>query len=137
MRLLDYLKNTVLYPTNPPASTSLSTKEAYMILENDRRRRIVEYLAHVDRDEVALRKVADHLAEGDDDRDSAYISCIQVQFPKLHETGLVDYDDRAKVAVIRPELYTLYNAHKAFRANLDAPSSASPNSKSLFILFPD
>ena len=137
MRLLDYLEHTVLHPKRQPASTSLTAEEAYMILGNDRRRRIIEYLAHVDSDEVTLRKVANHLAEGDDDRESAYISCIQVQFPKLHEAGLVDYDDRAKVAVVRPELYTLYEAHQALNATLEAPSSSSVSVKSFFGLFPD
>lgn len=107
-----------MQPYNRTDSTALPPGDAYTMLSNDRRRQIIEYLAQIDSRNITVRDIASYLSDKGDDRSAAYISCIQVQCPKMHEFGLIEYDERSKVVRVNSELLALYEAQQSFEAAL-------------------
>lgn len=89
---------------------TLAAAEAYDVLQNDRRRRVLERLG----EEVGgarLDDLADGLATTEADespppdglRESVYNSLHQTHLPKLEGLGLVTYDRERKTVSLRPQ----------------------------------
>jgi len=83
----------------------LDEQRLYDVLSNERRRVCVRRLCERET-AVPVQRLADELAEvvadGDQDEDggfrrSVYISLVQTHLPKLHQYGVVEYDDEQKV----------------------------------------
>lgn len=92
----------------PPAKTDTPTLDlACTLLKNDRRRRVIQYLAATDPDAWhELGDLTDRLAAtehpadpvGSDERKAVYVSLYQTHLPKLDGAGVVVFDsDRTKV----------------------------------------
>ncbi|WP_224268528.1 DUF7344 domain-containing protein [Haloprofundus salinisoli] len=110
MHLLKHLIS-VLRPSNHTSSAttpSVSPSEAYALLANERRRVIIAYLADMDMSTTDAGEIADYLSSIGDDRTPAYISCIQVQLPRMAKAGLIDYDERQKTVRPLAPLDTVY-----------------------------
>jgi hypothetical protein len=120
MQLLDRIRNTIEPQSNQSAS-EIDPAYAYELLANERRRRVIEFLADFEPGtEVDVRDVADAISQGED-RNRTYISLIQSHLTKYHNDGegLVEYNERAKTLTIKPELHAVYRAHEAFVNKLD------------------
>lgn len=119
MQLLDRLRDRIDTKSDRSTST-LPPSDAYSLLQNDRRRLIITYLAGFDIGaEIECSAVADHLETIGDDRQAAYISLIQQQSSRLATSGLVTYDDRKKTLTIHKELQDVHDAHLAVENVLD------------------
>jgi hypothetical protein len=88
----------------------LPETDIHDILRNDRRRNVIKCLQDRGRG-VALRDLAEHIAEIETNespppsniRDSVYVSLHQTHLPKLDDAGIVDYDsDRKTISLRRP-----------------------------------
>jgi hypothetical protein len=120
MQLLKRIRNTIDPQPNKPAS-EIDPAYAYDLLANERRRRVIEFLADFEPGtEVDVRDVADAISQGGD-RNAIYISLIQSHLIKYDNDNdcLIEYDERAKTITIRPELHAVYRAHEAFANKLD------------------
>lgn len=109
MRLLNRLMNVVSRQDNQPAST-ISPREVYELLRNERRRHIIEYLATMESTTTDAGEIADYLAENGESRDAAYVACIQSHLPRM--TSIIEYDDRGKEVTPRPALYSVYQIQR-------------------------
>ncbi len=118
MSLLDRLRDAVSEPQNEPASASIPPSEAFSLLQNERRRHIIRFLAETDSDEVAVADIADHLSGLGEDRTAAYVACIQQHCPRMSQS-VIEYDEQAKVVVVRPELYAVADVLEAVETTLD------------------
>ncbi|GAA0678857.1 hypothetical protein ACFQDG_01150 [Natronoarchaeum mannanilyticum] len=119
MSLLDRLQEAVSQqPQDEPASASIPRTEVYSLLQNERRRHIIRYLAEHDDDEVAVSEIADHLAELGDDRTNCYVSAIQQHCPRM-SPSVVEFDEQSKSVRIRPELYVVADVMEAVEETLD------------------
>ncbi|WP_438266581.1 DUF7344 domain-containing protein [Haloarchaeobius litoreus] len=122
MRLLDRIRDTVSQQTDTPATTSINPEDAYRALSNERRRRVIEFLAESDvGDDVPVGTLADRLSDGTN-RTACYVALVQNHMCVLSTDdgiGVVDYDCQAKIATVRPELFSLHRAHTAFESKLD------------------
>lgn len=119
MELLNRLRDRLETTQEETASTPISTDDAYSVLANERRRRIIEYLVTTDTgDTVEVREIVSHLVNIGEDRNAAYVSAIQSHCPRLAESQLVDYDARAKTVTVLPALHRLYEAHEDFQGTL-------------------
>ena len=84
-------------------SGSLAESEVFHILGNDRRRAIVQLLAH-ESGQVDVSDVATEIAETESDSTpvpnnlykSVYVSLQQTHLPQLEEDGVIEYDSEAK-----------------------------------------
>lgn len=82
----------------------LDRSEIHDVLRNDRRRMVLEQLATAGGRET-LRELSERIAERETDetpaprdvRRSVYVSLQQTHLPKLHDLGIIDYDDSAQV----------------------------------------
>lgn len=117
MRLLDRFREKVSQPQNTSASANIPPSEAYSLLQNERRRHIIRYLAEHDDDEVAVADIADHLASLGDDRTNCYISAIQQHCPRM-TPSIVEFDEQSKSVRIRPELYVVADVMEAVEETL-------------------
>jgi len=117
MRLLERLKDAVSTPETQRTSTTIPPSEVYSLLQNERRRHIIRYLAEIESDEVAVSDIADHLAELGDDRTNCYVSCIQQHCPRM-SPSVVEFNEQAKTVRILPELYAVADAMKAVEETL-------------------
>lgn len=120
MQLLDRLRDRIDTQPDRPASATIPTNDAYSILDNERRRHIVEFLATHDDETIPLRDIADFLAEAmDDDRQTCYVSVLQQHAPRMECAGVVTHDNQAQELHVHASLYSVYTAHKAFQNELD------------------
>jgi len=121
MQLLERLRERVTRTESAePASTSIPPKVMYEVMQNERRRRIVEYLALTDSDEVAVGDIADYMASeyAGEKRNKAYISAIQNHAPVLDEVGLADYKRNRKILCPEPALTAVWQAHQQVKEEL-------------------
>jgi len=95
----------------------LSVDTVFELLKNERRRRILEYLRDQD-DETTLDRLAEHIAARENDTDEfhlssdqrkrVYIALYQSHLPKLHDTGIIDYDQRSGSVRLLDTAHQLY-----------------------------
>ncbi|MFC4358994.1 hypothetical protein ACFO0N_13680 [Halobium salinum] len=105
-------------PDEPRANTDppdpITRDEAFDLLANGRRRRVVELLCEAD-GEVALSTVAERLAAAETDSQedadgrykSVYVSLQQTHLPKLENAGILDYDEDGRSVTAGPALSEL------------------------------
>lgn len=97
MQLLKRLKTTVSPLRNRSARTTISTDQAYSILNNERRRMVIRYLADIE-DTVSTRELSHHIAEVEEaSRQTVYISLYQNHLGRLSDAGVIEYDAREGV----------------------------------------
>lgn len=90
------------------SGNSLSETTIHSILQNERRRYVLEYLWEHER-QTCLRDVVEWMAaiEADESpppknvRNSVYVSLHQTHLPKLDNAGIIDYDKDRKTIVLR------------------------------------
>jgi hypothetical protein len=99
-------------PNIPPA-------KIYRVLQNERRRLIVEYMAEMEGCECDAAELANHLESLGEKRQHAYISLIQQHLPTLDQYNCVAYDSDRKTVETKQSLETVYRAHTAVREELD------------------
>ncbi len=104
----------------------LSKDEMFHILQNERRRRVLEFISNCD-GPVEMRDVAEQVAAWEhdttvqaltsDERQRVYIALYQSHLPKLDDVGLIDYnqsrgiiDPRETVEQVEPYLNTAESA---------------------------
>lgn len=92
--------------TSEPPTTSLSNDTLFHLLENKRRRIVIQQLYRSDEPKLSAHDLAEAVAEqeGTSQR-SCYISLIQNHLQKLDDEGVVEYDHDAKVA--KPTSYDI------------------------------
>jgi len=89
---------------------SLSETTIHSLLQNERRRYVLEYLREHEQ-QTCLRDVVEWIAaiEADESpsatnvRNSVYVSLHQTHLPTLDEAGIIDYDKSRKTIVLREE----------------------------------
>lgn len=118
MQLLDRLRDRIDTPSNRPATATIPPSDCYSLFANERRRLIIEFLATIDTTETDAATIADHLAELGDDRNSAYISCIQQHLPRMAKSGVIEFSESKDVTVC-PELQAVWEAHQAVEKTLE------------------
>lgn len=95
-----------------PDSRLLPKDELFHLLQNERRRRALQYLRGRSEDVVDMRDMAERIAALENDvdpvqltsaqRKRVYVGLYQCHLPKLDEAGVVDYDkDRGTVTQTR------------------------------------
>jgi|GEM_PF-1825894 hypothetical protein len=123
MRLIKTLKNAVLNRSKTTSTTpSIDPDYAYMLLSNERRRCVIEFLAGFDvGEQVSAGSIADHMSGQGRDRKCCYVSLIQAHLIKFDNNGdgVIDYDKRGKVVTVREELHVLQNAHTCVQSVID------------------
>lgn len=100
------------------ASADIPPSHVYSILQNERRRHIVQFLVTMDGRKTDAGEIADYKAELGEDRQHAYISAIQQHLPRLARSGMVDYDQNRKTVTALPVLKTVWEAHRAVEEKL-------------------
>lgn len=90
--------------------TSLGLDEVFELLKNQRRRRVLRYLAEADDDRSTLSDLAEHVAGLENDVDPAllnstqrkrtYVALYQTHLPKLDSYGVIDYDQNRGTVVL-------------------------------------
>lgn len=122
MSLLDRIRDTVSQETDNPATTPINPEDGYRVLSNERRRRVVGFLAESEvGDDVPVGTLADRLSDGTN-RTACYVALTQSHICVLSiddGIGAVDYDRQSKVVTVRPELMVLHQAAVAFEDELD------------------
>lgn len=89
----------------------LPVDEIFHILQNERRRMVLEYLQEAD-DSVRMRDVAEQVAAWEngttveelssDERQRVYIPLYQSHLPKLDKAGIIDYQQNRGIVERRP-----------------------------------
>ncbi|MFC4439727.1 MULTISPECIES: DUF7344 domain-containing protein [Natrialbaceae] len=89
----------------------LPVDEIFHILQNERRRMVLEYLQETD-DSVRMRDVAEQVAAWENDttveelssdqRQRVYIPLYQSHLPKLDKAGIIDYQQNRGIVERRP-----------------------------------
>lgn len=107
----------------------LPVDEIFHILQNERRRMVLEYLQEAD-DAVRMRDVAEQVAAWENDttveeltsdqRQRVYIPLYQSHLPKLDKAGIIDYQQNRGVVERRPLARQL-----DYYLNADSNTSAS------------
>jgi len=120
MQLLDRLRESVTRRESTEPANSTSPAEAYDILQNERRRRIVSFLATTDSSEVSVATLADHMADEypGETRNKAYISSIQNHLPAMAKAGLIEYASDRKTISPQPALIDVWSAHQQVQEEL-------------------
>ncbi|WP_178915584.1 hypothetical protein [Natronomonas gomsonensis] len=120
MQLLNAIREQFDTTDAESDSPNLPPTVVYELLNNERRRRIIEYLVQYDvGEEVACSDVADHLSTLGDDRTCAYVSLTQQHAGRLDACGACAYNDREKTLRVRSEIHAVYAAHEAVEQTLD------------------
>ncbi|WP_306054410.1 DUF7344 domain-containing protein [Natronococcus wangiae] len=100
-------------PADEQESTEeeLPVDEIFHILQNERRRMVLEYLQGMD-DSVRMRDVAEQVAAWENDttveelssdqRQRVYIPLYQSHLPKLDKAGIIDYQQNRGIVERRP-----------------------------------
>ena len=84
-------------------AADLDPVEIHEVLSNERRQLVLEFLGEAD-GPLSARELSEKIAAVETDesppptniRQSAYVSLHQTHLPKLHDLGIVDYDQSAK-----------------------------------------
>lgn len=109
--MLTELRNLLFEREHNPASPSMSPADCYSLLQNERRRHLITYLATVNR-EVSAREISEHLADIENvDRQTLYISLIQNHLPKCADYGVLTFSQR-KMVQPTPECKVLHRIDK-------------------------
>lgn len=95
----------------PESPEKLPSETVFTLLQNQRRRYVLDYLRDADRP-VELRELSERIAARETgkrvdevtyrERKRAYTSLYQAHLPKLAEAGVVDYDRRSGVVSLAP-----------------------------------
>ena len=95
----------------PDSPVTLPQETVFTLLQNERRRYVLEYLDSTD-GPVEIRDLSEHVAARENDqavsevtyqeRKRVYTSLYQIHLPKLADAGVVDYDRRAGVVSLAP-----------------------------------
>jgi DNA-binding transcriptional ArsR family regulator len=117
MSLLNALKNR--FDTTEDTTANIPPSDIYAILKNERRRRIIDYLADTDGDESSASDIADHLATMGDERKTAYVSVSQQHLSRMEKSGLIEYNERSKEIRVREELAVVAEVHQVVEEKLD------------------
>ena len=106
-------------PINDHQRTDLTLDEVCHLLQSQRRRDLLRYLADHD-GPVPLSDVAEQIAATENDIDSdqltseqrkrVYISLYQTHIPQLEDAGIVEYDSGDSTVVGRPPAQHLHEA---------------------------
>jgi hypothetical protein len=85
-----------------PEAAELSKDDLFHILQNQRRRRVLEYIQNSDEEQIDMRDVAEQVAAWEHDttvqqltsneRQRVYIALYQSHLPKLDEKGIIEYN---------------------------------------------
>jgi DNA-binding transcriptional ArsR family regulator len=88
--------------TDPPASEELSQDLVFDILSNTRRRMVLYYLREYGAP-ASVQEIAERIAALENEippeelsrqqQKRVYVSLYQTHLPKLHEAGIIEYDD--------------------------------------------
>lgn len=121
--------------------TELSLDEVCHLLQNERRRDVLQYLA-VREEEVKIGDLADHIAAkeqeipveqvGSDQRKRVYISLYQNHLPKLEKANAIEYDsDRGTLTRCRTTkaLHRAIARLRAVAAGEEPPEDAEETSE--------
>lgn len=96
LRLIPLVLSRVLSPGST-RDASIRSSEAFDILRQRRRQRIIEYLIEVE-EQVTLRDLSGYIADLEGcDRKRVYIALYQNHLPKLDEVGALRYQRRSGV----------------------------------------
>ncbi|WP_049888851.1 DUF7344 domain-containing protein [Natronococcus occultus] len=114
------------------SDSEIPVDEIFHILQNERRRMVLEYLQETD-DSVRMRDVAEQVAAWENDttveeltsdqRQRVYIPLYQSHLPKLDKAGIIDYQQNRGVVERRP-------LARQLDYYLNADSNASTNDAS-------
>lgn len=104
---------------NDQYRTDLPLEEVCHLLQSQRRRAVLRYLARHD-DPVRLGDMAEHIAAEENDvardrltpeqRKRVYISLYQTHIPQLEDAGVIEYDDDHTTLTGCPPADHLYEA---------------------------
>lgn len=102
----------------------------YDVLSNSRRRWTIRYVAESlgeGRRTISLRDLADALAEAEHgtdphrrERKTAYVNLHQIHLPKLHDVGIVRYDEDRKDVRQGPYLDCALDGMETFEFSFDS-----------------
>lgn len=95
------------------SSVTVSKDLVFHLLQNSRRRAVLRYLIERDEDVLSMREVSEQVAAWEDDttvarlssdaRQRVYIALYQSHLPKLHDSGVIEYDrDRGTLSPLPP-----------------------------------
>lgn len=95
------------------SSVTISKDVVFHLLQNSRRRAILRYLIERDEDVLSMREVSEQVAAWENDttvaglssdaRQRVYIALYQSHLPKLHDSGVIEYDrDRGTLSPLPP-----------------------------------
>jgi len=111
MQLLASIRESVTRRESTETNTIPPTT-MYEVLKNERRRRVVEFLASMDSNQVTIGNIADHLA-GEypgEERQRAYIAIYQNHLPAMEKVGLIKIDRDSVVP--QPVLMDVWQVHQ-------------------------
>lgn len=113
MSLLSTLRQAVEKSQNNCDETHLDPETVYMILENRRRRCILQYVAAQDNTPVSVSDLADDLAKHhDEDRTAVYVAAIQSHLPKMSQAKICSYDENQKLIQLTPRGQAVIEVHQ-------------------------
>jgi len=120
MSLLSTLRQIVERNQNNCDETELDPATVYEMLNNRRRRCILQYLAFQDDRPVAVSDLADDLSRHhNEDRTAIYVAAIQSHLPKMSQAGVCSYDQNRKLIELTPRGRSVIEVHQAVMELLD------------------
>ncbi len=117
----------------------LSQDQIFHLLQNERRRAVLRYLAQTNEDSVRMRDVAEQVAawENDttvqqlhsDERQRVYIALYQTHLPKLDDEGVIEYNQSRGIVAPTANAAQLYpfidtDSHDAATSSQEAADGA-------------
>jgi DNA primase len=104
--------------TSPADPVTLSTDDAFHLLQNARRRAVLRYLLeHEGESQFAMRDIAEQVAAWEhdttvsqlssDERQRVYIALYQNHLPKLDDQGIIQYNQPRGVVEPEPRIRLL------------------------------
>lgn len=139
---------------------TLSHDDLFHVLQNQRRRRVLQYLIDGDEGPFEMRQIAEQVAAWEhdtscealasDQRQRVYVALYQSHLPKLADVGLIDYNKSRGIVSKRPTIdqvvehlpenpnendssdEDLASEKEEREAGLEAPSDASLYGRVLF-----
>jgi hypothetical protein len=110
-------ENSLLEEHTDEKTTDLDDDEIYHLLQNERRRSVLEYLR--DREgPVQMRDIAEQVAAWEhdttvqalmsDQRQRVYIALYQAHLPKLEKKGIIDYNQSRGIVEKKPAAQKLF-----------------------------
>ncbi|WP_144799991.1 DUF7344 domain-containing protein [Halorubrum depositum] len=108
---VDVPEDSLLEPQAEEETTDLDADEVYHLLQNERRRKVLEYLRGRE-GPVQMRDIAEQVAAWEhdttvqalmsDQRQRVYIALYQAHLPKLDEEGVIDYNQSRGIVEKNP-----------------------------------